>query len=1120
MQKALYARYSSEKAGCYVNRSHRFSYKTTLLAMKLTAIILLVACLQVSAGGLAQEVTLSLKNAPLETVFKQIKKQSGYSFIYLKRNLENTRPVSIEMRSASIEAVLNFIFKDQPLTYTISGKYIAIREKPAAVPPVKKDNPPVNITGRIVNDKGEPVAASIIVKGTPNGTTSNADGYFELKNVNENATLIVSGIGIETREIKVAGKTTLSITVKIKADESEVVTINAGYYSVKDRESTGNISKVDAKTIERQPVSNPLQAIQGRMPGVYIQQSTGVPGGGFKVQIRGRNSLRTGSDGGVNGNLPLYLVDGVPFTSTSLTSPSASGSLLSSGDPLSSINPNDIESIEVLKDADATAIYGSRGANGVVLITTKRSKTGKTKFDADVYHGIGQVAHFMDLLSTKQYLTMRKEAFANDAATPDMANAPDLLLWDTTRYTDWQKELIGGTTHTTNAQVSLSGGNERTQFLAGGGYYRETSVFPGDNAFRRVSGRLSVSHQSENKRLRMESAINYSSGINGLPAVDFTGLATSLAPVSPVIYDANGKLNWENSTWTNPLSQVEQKYKGAIDNLVTSASLSYEIIPGLHIKSSFGYTTMHVNENTISPLSAFDPLYLSYGLTGSSLFGESSIKTWIVEPQADYTRKMGDGVLSVLIGATFQQSTQQGKAIQGDGYTNDAFLQNISAATTLSIAENTYSEYSYTAAFARMNYNWKEKYIINLTGRRDGSSRFGPGKRFANFGAVGAAWIFSDEKFAIDHLSFLSFGKLRASYGSTGSDAIGNYQFLQTYSATSYPYAATGGLVLTRLANPDYSWEVNKKFEAGIELGLLKDHIMFSGSFYLNRSSNQLVGLPLPAITGQSSVQFNLPATVQNKGWEFQVSTTNIENANFRWITDLNITLPTNKLIEFPDLEKFPAYTGKYDVGKSIYTYKGYQYNQVDPQTGVYTYVDRNNDGAITYPQDYAAIKKMTQTLFGGMGNSLRYKNIQFDFFFQFVQQNGYGTRISFALPGMISNQPSAVMERWQKPGDNSGIQRFTASDPTGTLYTAYYRTVSSDNLITEASFIRLKNISLSWQLPSGWMKKLKMNGSRIYLQGQNLVTFTKYQGLDPETQITTMLPPLRVLTAGIHLSL
>lgn len=1082
---------------------------------------------------LDQEISVTIDDLSFEEALKQIGDAAKVKFAYSVDHLAGERHVSLSVDKHTLRDVLEELLTPRHIRYKVHDRESTITLmkmtendrrhrsfRSEDIHEVTAHPLPISVSG-IVRDGATQIVmpgVNVLVKGSTRGTTTDADGRYALA-AEDNDILVFSFIGYASVEVTVNERTVIDVAMAEDALSLNEVIVNAGYWTVKDQERTGNISRIAATEIQKQPVSNPLQALQGRMTGVYIQQTTGVPGGAFKIQVRGQNSLRTGSDGLANGNLPLYLVDGVPMTSTSLSSRALSGSSIAGGNPLSAINPNDIESIEVLKDADATAIYGSRGANGVVLITTKRASAGKPKIDLDLYHGIGQVSNFMDLLSAGQYLEMRREAFKNDSVAPSATNAPDLLAWDTTRYTHWQKELIGGTGHITNGQISFSGGSEKTQFLLSGGYYRETTVFPGDNFFQRASGRMSVRHQSDDRKLNIESAINYSSSFSSIPSTDFTGPAISLAPVAPALFDDNGNLNWENSTWTNPLASMKREYESNTDNLVTNVSLSYEVLPGLNIKSDLGYTSMYVNEHRTNPLSAVDPSYAAFR-TGSANFGDGRLKTWIVEPHMDYTRKLGAGVFTVLIGSTFQQSIATSKTMEGSGYTNDAFLENLRAAGSIRVSENTYSDYKYAAVFARLNYSWKEKYILNLTGRRDGSSRFGPGRRFADFGAAGAAWIFSNEPFAVEHLSFLSFGKIRTSYGTTGSDAIGNYQFLETYSPTVYPYAGSSGLVLTRLANPDYSWETNKKFESGVELGFWKDRVTFSGSYYLNRATGQLVGLPLPVITGQSSVQFNLPATVQNRGWEFQLSTINIKTDQVRWSTNFNITLPENQLIAFPDLEKFPSYMSRYDVGKSVYIYKAYQSAGVDPQTGLYTIVDLDNDASVSSPGDLIGLKTISQSFYGGVGSTLAYERLELDLFLQFVKQTGMDYKQSFGVPGWLSNQPQLVMERWQRPGDHSTIERFAAVDPTASVIIGYYNNVASDDAVGDASFIRLKNVSLSYHLPSRWTKKLKMEGSRIYVQGQNLLTITRYSGLDPETQSSQLLPPLRILTFGIQITL
>lgn len=1075
-----------------------------------------------NAQILDREISLDVKEVSFEVALGEVSTASSAYFSYSPDLVKVNNRITLKADKQTLRFVLNELLGPLNIRYTVDEDGVTISLKPGNQKPSGSIKPDHNqlrsdIAGTVRDAAQQPMAGvNIIVKGTSTGTTSDTNGRYSIS-AETTDVLVFSFIGFSSVEEKIGSRTVIDIVLNEDVKNLSEVIVNVGYWEVKEKVQTGNVSRITSTEVSKQNVSNPLQAMQGRMAGVYIQQNTGMPGGGMRIQIRGQNSLRDGSDGGANGNLPLYLVDGVPFSSSSLNSPAISGSI-TGGNPLSVINPNDIESIEVLKDADATAIYGSRGANGVVLITTKRAKAGKPRLDINIYQGVGQVSRFMDLLTTKDYLTMRKEGFNNDGITPDQSNAPDLMVWDTTRYTNWQKELIGGTASITNANIAFSGGTANTQFSVAAGYYREGTVFPGHNTFQRGNGRMFITHRSMDNRFMLEASANYSLSDSNIPSTDFTSLAVSLVPNAPKLYSTNEELNWENGTWTNPLAVLKRKYYNSTDNFIANTTIGYEIIKNLRVKSSFGYTFMSASEVGTNPISSFDPQYAAL-LEGYSNFGNGKVKTWIIEPMADYNVNLGKGTLTALIGGTAQQSTQENQSIEAYGYSNDALLENLGAATTLYVSANDASVYKYIAAFARVNYNWNEKYILNLTGRRDGSSRFGPGNQFANFGAVGAAWIFSNEQF-LKSLNFFSFAKLRASYGSTGSDAIGNYQFLEAFSTTRYPYGGSAGLALTRLANPNYSWETNRKMEVGLDVKFLEDRLSASVSYYRNRSSGQLVGLPLPVMTGQSSVQFNLPAIVQNSGLELLISSINVKKDKFEWTTNLNITIPNNKLLEFPNLEQFPAYASRYDVGKSVYTYKGYQFNGVNPQTGFYEVADRNNDGQLSSAFDYVALRRNTQTFFGGLGNNLKFGNFEVDLFFQFVKQTGLSYRQSFQYPGALTNQPVEVMSRWKEEADAATIQRFSAVDPTSEALLGYYYATASDHNIVDASFIRLKNASLSWKFPASWTTKTLIKDGRLFVQGQNLITITNYIGLDPETQTSFTLPPLRTVSIGMSLSL
>lgn len=964
------------------------------------------------------------------------------------------------------------------------------------------------ISGKVIDDQGSPIiGATVIIKGSNNGTTTNQQGEFSINNTSKNESLIVSSVGYKKQEIKLDNKSYLTITLKKQTNQLDETVIRA-YGTTTRRLNTGDISTVIAKEIDQQPVSNPLAALEGRVPGLVVTQSNGVPGSGFKVQIRGQNSIAQGSE-------PLFIIDGVPYASgndpiNELNSATGINGL----SPFNSINPSDIESIEVLKDADATAIYGSRGANGVILITTKKGKPGKTKFNVNVYSGISNVTRTMGMMNTRQYLMMRKEAFKNDGVVPDVNSAPDLLVWDTTRYTNFKKMLIGGTAHTTNVQASISGGSDQTQFLISGGYHHETTVFPGDLADNRGSFHVNVNHSSKDQKLFIQLTAGYSSDINNLIASDLTGYLT-LPPDLPPLFDSSGKLNWQQGgvSFINPLAYLLDKYKAETDNLLSNLQISYHIVRGLEVKINTGFNTMQVNETSIIPAAAQDP---AYSTSGASQFGNNNYKSWIIEPQISYSVKISRGTLNALLGTTWQQTLNSNSTINASGYSSDALLESASAASSVTIANN-YSQYRYEAVFGRLNYNWKNKYVLNLTGRRDGSSRFGPGKRFSDFGAAGGAWIFSEEKFAHHFAPFISYGKLRGSYGITGNDQIGNYQYLDTWGTTNNSYQGITGLYPTKLFNPDYGWEVNRKLEGALELGFADNRVLFSASYFRNRSSNQLISYSLPAQTGFTSITENFPAVVQNTGWEFTLTAGILSTSTFQWNSSLNLTIPKNKLIAFPDLAQ-SSYSYTYVVGQSLSVLNVLHLNGVDPATGVFTFKDVNNDGSIDF-NDYQVQGNLDPKFYGGWSNSFSFKKWELDIFLQFRNQLGanYWSSIYSIVPGTMFNQPVALLKRWQMPGDKSNIQQFT-QDPGSNAYQALSLLGASSGVYGNASYVRLKNISLSYKFSASWLQKIHFTDARLYLLGQNLATLTKYQGADPETQNLYTLPPLRTITAGIQL--
>jgi TonB-linked SusC/RagA family outer membrane protein len=962
---------------------------------------------------------------------------------------------------------------------------------------------PTTITGIVTDATGVLTGVTVSVKGTNQSSITDNAGKFALT-TNSNAILTFSYIGYKEVTVVVDNRSVINVTMIEDATTLKEVIVNAGYYTVKDKERTGSIAKITSKDLEKQPVTNVLAAMQGRMAGVSITQTTGIAGAGFEIQIRGQNSLRA------EGNSPLYLIDGVPYSSEALGNTRSTSVLPGVANPLNSINPDDIASIEVLKDADATAIYGSRGANGVVLITTKTGKQGKTRFTAKVSQGTGSVTKFMKLLNTEQYLVMRNEAFANDGVTPGFSDYDVNGTWNPNRYTNWQKELLGGTATYTDVNASVSGGSATTQFVVSGTYHDETTVFPGDYGYKRGVLRSSLNHSSENGKFKMNLSTAYTAQNNTQAATDLSRVAISLAPNAPSLYTADGSLNWEGSTWENPLALLAGSYRTKTHDFIANSLVSYTLLPGLDLKSSFGITDTQHDETRTQPSTLYDPAYEA-GPEYSSLYVTNNTRrSWIVEPQVSWAHQWKYGKTEVLAGGTFQQQKSSNLLLEADGFASNSLIYNLASAFSVITLKDQQTDYKYQAFFGRLNYSYNERYILNLTGRRDGSSRFGPGRQFATFGAIGGAWLFGDEAFLKDN-KILSFGKLRGSYGVTGNDQIGDYQFLDTYLSSGVSYAGVIGLQPTRLYNPNFGWETNKKLEIALETGFFKDRIFLTLGWYSNRSSSQLVGIPMPATTGFNSIQGNLDATVQNRGVEVTLRTVNFQKPNFSWTTNFNISFAKNKLLSFPELEG-STYRNQFVIGEALNIQKVYHYTGLNPQTGVFTFEDTNGDGT-TDALDKQTVKDFNPAFFGGLSNQFTYKRWQLDFLLQFVKQQNYTSASMAGLPGTMSNQPVEVLNHWQATGDTEGFQQYTTGF-NGDAVDALYKYYESDAVIGDASYVRLKNVALTYKVPEKWLFGASC---RVTVEGQNLLTFTSYKGRDPEFKLSGYLPPLRVITAGLQ---
>jgi TonB-linked SusC/RagA family outer membrane protein len=1067
-----------------------------LLTMKLTTVFLFVAIMQVSATTWAQKVSLSESGSSLKDVFGKISDQTGCDFLASSSVLNQAKPVTIRVENEDLAKVLEMIFFKQPLAYEMQGKIVVVIAKEADHSPNNSSNAQ-DIFGKVVDETARPLpGATIKLKGTNIVGITRADGTFNFTTSMQNPVLLISFIGYENQEYRIDSKTSFPLQITLTPLVGSLNQVQViGYGTTTKRFNTGSTGTVTRKEIENQPVSNPLAALQGRISGVLVQTQNGLPGGGIKIQIRGQGSLASGTD-------PLYIVDGVPFLSTAIGGNGAAAGANGAVSPLSIINPGDIERIDILKDADATAIYGSRAANGVVLITTKKGAKGKETITVNMSEGVSRISRLNNpLLNLPEYLQLRREAFKNDGEVPDIYSAPDLATWDTTKSTNWQRYFYGGTAHVTNVQASLSGGDQLNQYLISGNYHREGTIFPGDESYVKGGGFFTFTHHSANNKFTNSTSINYNKDRNQTLYASINSQSSLLPPNFP-IYNADGKFNWDIA---NPAALLLQKQESNSNYFNVNETLDYKLTSSWSVHLNAGYNNYQLHQIATLPLASQDP---TYAPQAKAFFQDDQSEKYILEPQLNFNHKIGNGFLTALLGGTYQNQKSTGTFIEGDGISNPTLLGNLSAASIISNHSNTYSLYKYASVFSRINYKWQDKYLLDFNFRRDGSSRFGPDHQFGNFYAIGAAWIFSEEAYFKHNLPFISFGKLRSSIGTTGNDQINDYQYLASYGPDNI-YAGISTLTPTKVANPNYSWETTHKFEVALELGLFSNRLMFTGAWYRHSSGNQLIDYKVPLITGFATYQANFPATIQNDGIELDLDARVIDQENFHWQTSINVTLPKNTLKSFPNLEG-SSYAYSYVVGQDLNVYRGFHFLGVDPQTGKAKLEDVNHDGAISAPGDLVVLGKTSPDLYGGLSNEISWKAFEMDFTWEFVKRKYPGYQP--LLGGYPQNDPSYVTKRWQKPGDITDIPRASID-----LSISQY----NSSQLSGANYARLKNVSVSYNMPVSLCGNLGIKALKVYLNGENLLVIANKQRFDPELSGNSIgIPPLKTLILGFKASL
>ncbi|HEU4553252.1 MAG TPA: SusC/RagA family TonB-linked outer membrane protein [Chitinophaga sp.] len=1083
--------------------------------MKLTFVLLTVAFMGVHATGLSQSVTLSGRHLSLKQVFTTIEQQTGYVVFSNRGDLDDARPVSLDVQNMPLVAFLDVVMKDQPLSYIIEGKTIVLSLKPAPPAAGAVDTASaarISISGRVMSDNNEVIPrATISIKRIGKVILADDEGYFSINDVEDPFVFEISAVGYAPMTLRVSnGKihptglpmhgsfittTNGQLIVQLgksvsPLDEVQVI----AYGQTTRRMGLGDVTTIRAEEIARQPVNNVLLALQGRVPGMQINMSNGsLPGAVPQVTIRGINSISAGTS-------PLYILNGIPLREYEANL----GGPVQNISTLLNINPADIESIDVLKDAEATAIYGSRGANGVVLITTKKGKAGKTSFSVNAYTGVGTVARRLPFMDVHQYNAMRREAFANDGHTPTAGSAPDLFTWDTLHTKDWQEEFIGGTAVTHDINASISGGNANTTFLINGGYHKDGTVFPGNLGADRKSIRLNIDHHAMGGKLGVNASVAATNTYLGLISGNLMSFV-SLPPSYPM-YNEDGTPNF-NGPSGYPLAYLMQPADNTTNTYNGNIAIRYSPVKHLNLKLTAGLDNAILDQTLKFPSAS-----QANNADARLNIRNSNVKTWIAEPQADYTIYARKHTLKVLVGGTWQKTTTSSLGANGTGFTNDALLDNISSAASI-YTYNYSSSYAYNSFFSRISYNWNQEYLANLSFRRDGSSRFGPGKRFGNFGAAGVGWIFTQNGAVKKALPFMSFGKLRASYGINGNDQINDYGYITTY-ASGQPYQSNT-LFPTNLANPDYRWEENRKLEAALETGFKDDRFLFSVAWFRNRTNNQLINYVISPQSGYGSYPANFPALLQNTGWEFQATSSNIATKNFTWRTLFNFSISRNKLLDFPNIEQ-TSYSSQYFVGQPLTVRQAYRFLGLSNK-GVPVLDDMNKNGAVSSDDRY--IIGSNNPLFGGMSNEFSYKGISLSFFIEYTHISNFDNSISASRVGAIGVNPlTQVLDRWQKPGDEAFTSRPKFTTSAATYNARFYS--QSDIFWTNYNIVRLRNLSISYDLPKAWLQKAHLRQTQVYMHAQNLwvADSNKYR-YDPESGNLNM-PPLRTFTFGINCTL
>ena len=963
------------------------------------------------------------------------------------------------------------------------------------------------ITGIVTdNSDGSTLpGVTVQVRGTNTGTVTDIEGSYSLT-IDESVNVLqFNFMGMRTEERNIGSNTIINVSMEadnISLDEVVVI----GYGSVKKSDLTGSVASVNMEKLAEIPANSFDKKLQGRVSGVQVTSLSGQPGGASSIKIRGGNSIMAGNE-------PLYVIDGVLMESQQniswIGSPAENG--------LSSINPNDIETIDILKDASATAIYGARGANGVVIITTKKGKIGKDRISFNAYWGVQQKASGVQVMNASQFATLYDEAGYNakpDSYTPLYPN-PDSLG----AGTDWQNEIFRDAPMQ-NYQLTFSGGNEKTQYSVSADYFLQDGIIVGSD-FTRYSFRVSLDRKI-NSKLKLGTSMGYNKTKSNTVPTDtpggfFPGVVNTALTISPVLPVFNEEGDY---TLTDPNADAWLDNPVAVTRIVDAVSnisrllgniyLEYEIIKDLKFKTSLATDIYHQTQDMYTPRTVYSGSFND----GQARFVTTDLQTLLTENTLSYKNHFG-GIhqINAVVGFTFQNNNHRSFIDIATKFPNDLLgYYGIQYAEDMPTIFASFVESAIVSYLGRVNYNLSEKYLLTLTGRVDGSSRFGSNNRYAFFPSAAFAWRLIQEDF-IKQTGIFSDLKLRLSYGKSGNDRISDYSYISTLEGSIYYFNGgypASGFAPNRPSNANLKWETTNQFDIGIDMGFFDSRISLATDYYYKKTTDLLYNSEMPYTSGYNSYLENI-GSMQNSGFEFTLITANLIN-RFKWNTDFNISFNKNKILNlngkslYISNDTYKLKIGSWSIiqeGEQMGSFYGYEADgiwQLDEvaeansygcEPGDFKYVDLNNDGVID-ASDRKIIGHALPKFFWGMNNSFSYGNLSLDIFIQGQHGNQIlnSNRFELESGNGLSNASIDMLNRWT-PENPSNIY------PRANREADYLH--MSDRYIENGSYIRVKAITLSYNLPAKWMSALKINNAKIYFTGENLLTFTKYTGFDPE---------------------